>query len=172
MSSHHYVFIGLLSVLFFFKRTRYASSVYLVAYLLYLYALTNGMIPDAHYHVISSTLNAFIFISLFVGYEYKGLNSIFNLHNYSINQLVGILSILLVVINLVGWVRYSKDVSSSPTVYNSDYRFIVGLQITLLYIGNMINAWVDRRDHKLVMVFLTDSNYFETFDEVLKEEGK
>ena len=170
MPNHHLIFIGLLSVLFLFKRTRYASLTYLVPYVIYLYAFINGWIPDSHYHVTSATLNTFIFVCMFKGFKYPGLDNIFNLHKYTINQIVGFLSFLLVFINLVGWMRYENGFSA--TIYNNDYRFIVAVQIALLFIGNMINAWVDRRDHKLALVRITDSDYFKACDENFsKEEG-
>lgn len=170
MSNHHLIFIGLLSVLFLFKKTRYASSVYLVPYITYLYLYSKGFIPDSQYHVISATFNTFIFVCLFKGYKYTGLNNIFNLYKYTVNQKVGLLSFLLVFVNLLGWMRYENGFNA--TIYNSDYRFIVAIQISLLYIGNMINALVDRRDHKRAMVRLTDIDYFETFGEVHQEKGK
>lgn len=168
MSVHHYLFIGLLSVLFLFRRTRYASFVYLVPYFIYLYAYANGWIPEGRYHAISATLNTFIGVLLFKGYEYNGLGKVLNLHKYNVNQKVGLLSFLLVFVNLIGYWRYENNLDA--TIYNSDYRFIVAIQISLLYIGNMINAWVDRRDHKLALVCFADSGHFEAFDEELKKE--
>lgn len=166
--SHHLIFIGLLSVLFLFKRTRYASFVYLVPYIVYLCLYSKGLIPDSRYHAISATLNTFIFILLFRGYEYTGINNIFNLHKYSINQKVGLLSFSLVFVNLIGYWRYENGLIA--TIYNSDYRFIVSVQIFLLYIGNMKDAWVDRRDHQRALVRLTDIDYFETDCEDITEK--
>ena len=168
MLIHDYIFIGLLSVLFIFKRTRYASFVYLVPYIIYLYLYSKGFIPDNMYHSISATFNTFIGVLLFKDYEYTGFNNLFNLHKYKVNQKVGLLSFLLVFVNLVGYWRYENDFVA--TIYNSDYRFIVAVQISLLYIGNMINAWVDRRNNQRALVRLTDIDYFETFGEIEQEE--
>jgi len=91
-----------------------------------------------------------------------------DLNKYTVNQLTGLLSLLLIIVNLIGWIRLSKGYG--PTIYNNDYRSIVLAQISILYIGNMINAWVDRRDHKRAMVRLTDIDYFETLGEIHKKE--
>ncbi|HHZ71179.1 MAG TPA: hypothetical protein EYN54_13080 [Methylococcaceae bacterium] len=171
MSDHHWLFMGLFSALFLFKRTRYASVVYVVPYVLYLSAHSNLLIPDDYYHAISATLNLFIFVALFVGYKCDSINDIFNLHKYNINQKVGLLSVLLVFINLVGYWKYYHG-ATDAIVYNSDYRFIVAVQLFLLYIGNMNNAWVDRRADKLSMVRLHNYDDFETFEELNTEEKR
>jgi len=171
MGEHHFIFIGMLLVLLLFKRSRYASFVYLVPYVIYFYLYLKGLIPDNFYHSISATFNTFIGILLFKGYEYTGFNNIFNLHKYKVNQKVGLLSFLLVFINLVGYWKYEHGFGA--TIYNSDYRFIVAVQISLLYIGNMINAWVDRRNNQRSMVRLTDIDYFETSGEIhQKQKGE
>lgn len=168
--SHHFIFIGLLSVLFLFKRTRYASFVYLVPYFAYMILQSNGWIPDGYYFSISAGLNTVICIALFKGYKFESINDIFNLNKYNINQKVGLLSILLIAINYVGYGRWVNSPILDLTVYQSDYRFIQSVQILLLYIGNMINAWADRRDHKLALVCMADTDYFKTPDEIFAEK--
>lgn len=171
MQQHHLVFIGLLSALLLPKRTRYASFVYLVPYIIYLLLYHKGLIPDSYYFAVSATLNTIIFLALFKGYKLTSINDIFNLNKYTINQKVGLLSVLLVLINFVGYCRWYYGVEGfQSTIYDSDYRFIVGIQISLLYIGNMIDAFVDRRDHKLALLRFADIDYFETFEEILTDE--
>lgn len=168
MLTHDFIFIGLLSVLFLFKRTRYASLVYLSAYVFY--SCTFPHISSNYYHATSATINLFIFMLLFKDYKLTNLNDIFNLNNYTINQKVGLLSLLLILVNFLGCIKYQSGLSS--TIYNSDYRFIVIVQISLLYIGNMIDAWVDRRDHQHFMVQLNSDDSFETFGKMYTEESE
>ena len=111
-------------------------------------------------------------MALFRDYKYKGLDNIFNFHNYNINQLVGVLSLLLIFVNLSGYCYWVKDYNLPPTIYNSDYRFIVAVQITLLYIGNMLNAWADRADYKRAMVRFTHYDSCEIHSEYMQEEGQ
>jgi len=69
MLFHDYIFIGLLLVLFLFKRTRYASFVYLVAYLFYW--VISDHVPPNRYHVISASINLLIFMALFKSYKFN-----------------------------------------------------------------------------------------------------
>lgn len=169
METHHLIFIGLLSALLLPKRTRYASSIYLVPYVPYLffksYILTE--IPQ-YYHAISATLNLFIFIFLLIDYKANEFSDLFNWHKYTVNQKVGLLSFLLMFVNLIGWMRYENGFTA--TIYNSDYRFIVAVQISLLYIGNMIDAWADRGNQKRDLVRLINCDSFEVSCEIHQEE--
>lgn len=158
MLANSYIFIGLLSVLFFFKRTRYAASIYLTPYLFYLYCMGHGLIPDEYYHASSATFNLFIFVFLIKSYRPETIHDIFNWHKYNINEKVGLLSALLVVINFVGYCRYENG--DLATIYNSDYLFIVSVQIGLLYIRNMIDAWNDRSADQRAMVHLNNSDNY------------
>jgi len=125
---------------------------------------------------------------LFKDYKFTTINDIFNLNKYTINQLVGLLSVSLVLINMVGYLRYHHGYDAE--LYNGAYRIVVALQISLLYIGNMINAWMDRKEHKsylfsnpddngkytpynkLVMVRTNTGDYSKAFFEVQTEKGK
>ena len=170
--SREFIVIGLLSVLFLFKRTRYASFIYLVAFVSYYFSYSKGLIPDEYYFEVSATINTFIFLALFKGYKCSSINDIFTLQKYNTNQKVGLLSVLLVVINFVGFCRYNHNDVFDPSIYNSDYRFIEAVQISLLYVGNMFNAWMDRRDYKRAMVRLVDIHYFEATEESNTKEIK
>lgn len=170
MLNHEIIIIGLLSVLFLFKRSRYASVVYLIPYIIYVSAYSKGWIPNDYYFAASATFNLPIILLLFKDYKFTKINDIFDLNKYTINQLVGLLSIALVFINFTGWVRYVHRIDA--TIYNSDYMFIVSVQVSLLYIGNMFNAWVDRRNDKRALVYLNSCDYFETHTEVQKRVGE
>lgn len=135
-----------------------------------MYLKSNGWISDGYYFSVSATLNAFICVALFKGYKFQSINDIFDINKYNINQKVGLLSLLLIVINYVGYGRWVNSPVLDSTVYISDYRFIQTVQILLLYIGNMSNAWADRRDYKLALVRMADPDYFETAEEGFTEE--
>ena len=165
MLLHDAIFIGLLSVLFLFKRSRYASFVYLVAYSLYLTIF--DYVPSNYYHATSATINFFIFKALFKGDKFKTLSSLLSWRNYRVNHIVGLLSLCLIFVNLVGYIDYMNY--SPATEYNENYRFIVAVQIFLLYIGNMLYAYVDRRDHKRALVWLNNPDSFKTFNPFCKK---
>lgn len=148
MLSHEWIVISLLAVLWLFKRTRYAATVYLVPYGLYLVAYSSLIISDKYYFSVSAGLNTVICFALFWGYKFNSISDIFKVHKYNINQVVGLLSVLLIAINCVGYWRWYNNVDIESVIYNSDYRFIVAVQVTLLYMGNLYNAWVDRREHR------------------------
>lgn len=137
---------------------------------MYVSAYSKGLIPSDYYFAASATFNLPIILLLFKDYKLTKINDIFDLNKYTVNQLVGLLSIALVFVNFTGWIRYGHKMDA--TIYNSDYLFIVSAQISLLYIGNMINAWVDRRDDKRALVRLNSSDYFETYTEVQKKVGE
>ena len=165
MLLYDFIFVGLLTALLFFKRSRYASFVYLVAYSLYLAVI--DYIPSDYYHATSATLNLFILIALFKDNKFNTLSSLLSWRNYRVNHIVGMLSGLLILINLIGYIDYMNYLP--PTEYNNSYNLIVAIQIFILYIGNMLHAYVARYNHKRALVWFNNPDSFETFNPIYSQ---
>jgi len=168
MSIIDIVLIILLFILVLFKRSRYAASCYLVVTAIFI--SLSPSFPEGYYFSVSSGVNALLFFMLVKSCNLDFVRNLLKWKRYRVNYIVAGLSLVLILINMVGYSDYLQD--KSPLNYNNSYTFIVCLQVAILYIGNMLSAYVDRYNNKLAMAIFLDSNNYEKTAPAIKTKGE
>ena len=154
MGDHNLIFIGLLSTLCFFNKSRYAAIFYLIAFAIYVNFY--WVIPKQYYYLLSATTDTFVFIFLFNERKFKKITKLLKTEPYKINKPVALLSAPLVLLNFIAYHYHVNEVF--PEFYKPIYIMIVSVQIALLFLGIIINAYIDRRIGGSPVVWVADRN--------------
>jgi len=163
-----FILIALLVVLVGFKRSRYAASCFLLVSALFLFV--SSSLPGGYYFSASAGANTLLFFMLIKSYKLGFIKHLFSWKKYKANNIVAALSLVLILINIVGYSDYLQY--KSVLNYNNSYTLIVCFQVAILYIGNMLSAYVDRYNYKLALASFLDSNNYEEIGPDNKEDGK